>query len=122
MIIRDEVGVTRSIVPRSQSPPRHTIATMNEGPLHASLKAWYAQPGDREEVPVDGRQIDLGRSQRKRASVGVHLVDEWPDHRRAADDCERISGQHEEIAPVAIFDFCHVYLLIPPPAEGSPNG
>jgi len=34
---------------------------MNEGPLHASLKAWYAEPGDREEVPVDGRQIDLVR-------------------------------------------------------------
>jgi hypothetical protein len=44
------------------SPFRH-IATMNEGPLHAALKAWYALPGDREEVPVEGRQIDLVRGQ-----------------------------------------------------------
>lgn len=37
------------------------IATMNEKPLHAALKEWYAQPGDRVEVPVDGSQIDLVR-------------------------------------------------------------
>lgn len=42
------------------SPVRH-IATLQEGPLHAALKAWYAQAGDRPEVPVDGRQIDLVR-------------------------------------------------------------
>ena len=36
---------------------------MNEGPLHAALKAWYAAPGDREEVPMDGRQIDLVRGE-----------------------------------------------------------
>ncbi|MGE0708804.1 MAG: hypothetical protein AB7N76_21605 [Planctomycetota bacterium] len=46
------------------APPerrRHAIATWNEGPLHAALKAWYALPGDRVEVPIDGRQIDLVR-------------------------------------------------------------
>ncbi len=32
---------------------------MNEGPLHAALKSWYARPGDRFEVPLLGRQIDL---------------------------------------------------------------
>ncbi|MEZ5293180.1 MAG: hypothetical protein R2745_19015 [Vicinamibacterales bacterium] len=42
------------------SPIRH-IATLQEGPLHAALKSWYAEPGDRHEVPVDGRQIDLVR-------------------------------------------------------------
>lgn len=39
-----------------------SIATQNEGPLHASLKRWYAEPGDRTEVPVGGRQIDLVRA------------------------------------------------------------
>ena len=34
---------------------------LNEKPLHASLKAWYAQPGDRFEVPVDGFVIDIVR-------------------------------------------------------------
>lgn len=37
------------------------IGTLNEGHLHASLKDWYARPGDRVEVPVDGYQIDLVR-------------------------------------------------------------
>lgn len=34
---------------------------MNEGPLHAGIKAWYARPGDRVEVPLRGRQIDIVR-------------------------------------------------------------
>jgi len=37
------------------------INTWNEGPLHAALKAWYAQPGDALEVPVDGYIIDIVR-------------------------------------------------------------
>jgi predicted DCC family thiol-disulfide oxidoreductase YuxK len=37
------------------------ISTWNEGPLHAALKAWYAQPGDACEVPVDGFVIDIVR-------------------------------------------------------------
>ena len=39
------------------------IGELNEQPLHASLKAWYAGPDDRVEVSVDGGQrgyvIDL---------------------------------------------------------------
>ena len=35
------------------------IGCLNEQPLHAALKAWYAQPGDRIEVPVDGFVIDV---------------------------------------------------------------
>jgi len=38
------------------------IGTLREKPLHASLKRWYAEPGDRLEVPVDGFVIDLIRS------------------------------------------------------------
>ena len=40
------------------------IGLLNEKPLHASLKAWYAQPGDRFEVPVDGFVIDIVRDDR----------------------------------------------------------
>jgi hypothetical protein len=43
------------------------IGLLRERPLHASLKRWYAQPGDRIEVPVDGYVIDLVR--------GDHLVE-----------------------------------------------
>lgn len=38
------------------------IGTLREKPLHASLKRWYAAPGDRVEVPVDGYVIDLVRN------------------------------------------------------------
>lgn len=42
------------------SPAPH-IGTLRETPLHASLKRWYARPGDLAEVPVDGYVIDLVR-------------------------------------------------------------
>ncbi len=37
------------------------IGVLNEKPLHASLKEWYAQQGDRFEVAVDGFVIDIVR-------------------------------------------------------------
>jgi len=37
------------------------IGLINEKPLHTSLKQWYARPGDRFEVPVDGFVIDIVR-------------------------------------------------------------
>lgn len=37
------------------------IGTLNEKPLHAALKQWYAAPGDRFEVAVDGYVIDIVR-------------------------------------------------------------
>jgi hypothetical protein len=37
------------------------IGLLNEKPLHASLKEWYAQPEDQLEVPVDGFVIDIVR-------------------------------------------------------------
>jgi hypothetical protein len=37
------------------------IGLLNEKPLHASLKQWYARSGDRFEVAVDGFVIDIVR-------------------------------------------------------------
>ena len=37
------------------------IGLLNEKPLHASLKQWYARPGDQFEVAVDGFVIDIVR-------------------------------------------------------------
>ncbi|HEX3247841.1 MAG TPA: hypothetical protein VHS05_00330 [Pyrinomonadaceae bacterium] len=37
------------------------IGLLNEKPLHASLKQWYARPGDEFEVTVDGFVIDIVR-------------------------------------------------------------
>jgi hypothetical protein len=41
--------------------PSSWIGTLRERPLHASLKRWYARPGDLTEVAVDGFVIDLVR-------------------------------------------------------------
>ena len=38
-----------------------SIGLLNEKPLHASLKGWYAQPGDQIETVVDGYVIDIVR-------------------------------------------------------------
>ena len=43
------------------------IGTLNERPLHAALKKWYAGPSARFEVPVDGFVIDIVQ--------GNHLVE-----------------------------------------------
>jgi hypothetical protein len=53
-------------VPRDEAspPPEPTvnpITTWNEKSLHADLKAWCAQPGDRQEVPLAGCCIDVVR-------------------------------------------------------------
>ena len=40
------------------------IGVLNERSLHASLKEWYAEPGDATEVKVDGYVIDLVRGER----------------------------------------------------------
>ncbi len=43
--------------------PEHSsgIGTRNERSLHAAIKDWYAQPGDRTEVKVDGFVVDIVR-------------------------------------------------------------
>ena len=45
----------------TEAQPATQISTYNEKPLHAALKAWYARPGDRFEVLVDGFIIDIVR-------------------------------------------------------------
>jgi hypothetical protein len=40
---------------------RSTIGTLQEKSLHAALKIWYSQPGDRLEVPIDGYLVDIVR-------------------------------------------------------------
>ncbi len=42
---------------------QHEIGSLNEKPLHAALKEWYAQPGDQFEVPVDNFVIDIVRDE-----------------------------------------------------------
>ena len=37
------------------------IGSLNEKPLHAALKSWYARPADQFEVSIDGYVIDILR-------------------------------------------------------------
>jgi len=46
------------------------IGVLRERHLHAAVKRWYAEPGDREEVPVDGYVIDLVRGDSSQANDG----------------------------------------------------
>ena len=39
------------------------IGLLNEKPLHAALKEWYARPDDRFEVPLEGYVIDIVRGE-----------------------------------------------------------
>ena len=45
----------------TEEQPANQIGTLNERPLHAALKIWYARPGDCFEVQVDGFIIDIVR-------------------------------------------------------------
>ncbi len=48
------------MLPRDAMAAPH-IGTLNEGSLHAALKAHYTRPGDELEVPVDGFVVDIRR-------------------------------------------------------------
>ena len=52
----------------------NTIGTLNEKPLHAALKEWYALPGDRFEVGVDGFVADIVRGELLIEIQTRHLV------------------------------------------------
>lgn len=47
----------------SEEQSANLISTLNESPLHADLKRWYARPGDRLEMEVDGFIIDIVRDE-----------------------------------------------------------
>lgn len=45
----------------ASTPASHAIGVLNEQPLHAALKQWYAQPEGQIEVAVDGFVVDVIR-------------------------------------------------------------
>jgi len=60
---------------------------MSEKPLHAALKEWYAQPGDRLEMPLDAYVIDIVRGDllieiqtRSFAAIRPKLAELVPGH------------------------------------------
>lgn len=78
-------GSERRVVAPSVMPG---IGSLNEKPLHASLKAWCALPGDRIETVVDGFVIDIVRDgllleiqTRSLASIKAKVVSLLRNHR-----------------------------------------
>ena len=94
--------------------PGRAIGVLNEKPLHAALKAWYAQPGDLLELPVAGYVVDIVREEtlieiqtrnlsairRKLEALSAHrpthlvypiAVDKWIV--RLADDGQSVLGR-----------------------------
>ena len=51
------------------------INTFAESALHASLKSWLARPGDRLEVSLDGRVVDLLRADGECVEVQTKRLD-----------------------------------------------
>jgi hypothetical protein len=45
----------------AQAAAAPSVGILNEGPLHASLRASYLEPGDQTEVRVDGYIVDILR-------------------------------------------------------------
>ena len=57
--VRSPAGATAT---RNKPPSAsQRVAVLNEKPLHAALKKWYSQPGDRLESSVDGFVVDIVR-------------------------------------------------------------
>ena len=73
------------------------IGTLNEGSLHAQLKAWYRRRGDLVEQPVDGYVIDLVRGGRL---IEIQTGGFAPLRRKL----ERLLGDHQVrvVVPVAL--------------------
>ncbi len=80
-------------------PPSH-IGVMREMSLHAALKAWYAQPGDTLETPVDGYVVDIVRD------AGARLIE---------IQTRNFSSLRSKLA--ALTRNHHVRLVYPVPAE-----
>jgi len=49
--------------PKHEASSQSAIGTMGERSLHAGLKRWYSDPGDRFEVSVDGFMVDIVRGE-----------------------------------------------------------
>ena len=60
----------QSTIHPSSSPH---IGTLNEGSLHASLKHYISQTGDKFEVPINGFVIDIVRETNSETTVLIEI-------------------------------------------------
>lgn len=93
--------------------PFNGINTLNEKPLHAALKAWYAGPEDRLEAHVEGYIIDIVRGD---LLVEIQTGGFTPLRRKLL----RLTEQHPVrlVVPVAV----EKWIVTPAVEEGGPPG
>jgi hypothetical protein len=60
MVVKTQKNRTKTLVAKKAT--NHLIGILGEKSLHAQLKKWYFQPGDRLEEFVDGFHIDIVRN------------------------------------------------------------
>ena len=85
------------------------FSTFNEKALHAAIKQWYAAPGDRMEVPLDGYFIDLVHDD---LLVEVQTAHFNAIRRKLSDLCARYPVRL--VYPIAVEKWI---VILPPPGE-----
>lgn len=103
--------------PSAKADPR--IGTLNEKPLHADLKAWYAQDGDRPEARVDGFVVDLLRPLSRRHPDAVLIEIQTGRLSAIRPKLERLLPRHPVRVVTPIPAEKWLVKLVPP--DGTPR-
>jgi len=89
-----------------------TIGLLNEQPLHAALKRWYARPGDVLEAALDGYIVDLLR--------GNHIVEIQTSSFASIRRKMRTLSQHYRVTLVYPVAYERWILKLPTTTYGQP--
>jgi hypothetical protein len=89
-----------------------TIGLLNEQPLHAALKRWYARPGDVLEAALDGYIVDLLR--------GDHVIEIQTGSFTAIRRKMRTLSQHYRVTLVYPVAYERWILKLPTTTCGQP--
>jgi hypothetical protein len=89
-----------------------TIGILNEKSLHASLKQWYAKPGDMLEAPLDGYVVDILR--------GNHVIEIQTGNFASISRKLRALTQHYRVTLVYPIVIERWILQLPSTVHGRP--
>jgi hypothetical protein len=89
-----------------------TIGLLNEQPLHAALKYWYARPGDMLEAALDGYIVDLLR--------GDHVIEIQTGNFASIRRKMRALSQHYRVTLVYPVAYERWMLKLPATVCGQP--
>src|SRR5215813_10899836 len=89
-----------------------TIGLLNEHPLHASLKHWYARPGDLLEAALEGYIIDILR--------GNHIIEIQTGNFTAIRRKVRMLSRHYRVTLVYPVAYERWIVTLPTTVHGHP--